>query len=75
MGLNELCRTGLTPVDLVKLGAELGSDVPFFLYRSAAWCRGRGEQVSPEPFQRSLSLILLKPDFGVPCCDGLSTLG
>ncbi len=66
MGLNELCRTGFTSGDLVKLGAELGSDVPFFLYRSAAWCRGRGEQVSPEPFHKSLSLILLKPDFGVP---------
>ncbi len=65
LGLNELYRTGLTIEDLVTLGSEIGSDVPFFLYRSAAWCRGRGELVRPEASQFSLNLVLLKPEFGV----------
>ena len=64
--LNELCRSGLTTEDLVRLGAEIGSDVPFFLHRSAAWCRGRGEVVSPEAFRESFAVVLLKPEFGVP---------
>ena len=41
---------GLTTAQLAALAAELGSDVPFFVYRSAAICRGRGEQVNPFDF-------------------------
>ncbi len=32
---------------LASVAALVGSDVPFFLYRRAAVCRGRGERVSP----------------------------
>src|SRR6478609_3304454 len=34
---------------LSALAAELGSDIPFFLSRGAAICRGRGEQVERLP--------------------------
>jgi len=51
---------------LAALAAELGSDVPFFIYQSAAVCHGRGEQVVPEPFPHRLPLLLIKPPFGVP---------
>jgi 4-diphosphocytidyl-2-C-methyl-D-erythritol kinase len=44
----------------------IGSDVPFFLCRSAAVCRGRGELVEPVAELPKLSLLLLKPEFGVP---------
>lgn len=66
LGLNELFRAGLDENDLIKLAAQLGSDVPFFVARSAAVCRGRGEIVNPTSLPIRFSLLLLKPDFGVP---------
>jgi len=46
---NELWRTGLDETDLVRLAADLGSDVPFCLLGGTAVGRGRGELVSPVP--------------------------
>jgi len=66
LGLNELFETRLAQEDLLKLAAQLGSDVPFFVVRSAAICRGRGEVVSPVSLKPNFHLLLLKPDFGVP---------
>ena len=40
--------------------------MPFFVYRSTAVCRGRGEIVEPVPFHARLPLLLLKPPFPVP---------
>jgi 4-diphosphocytidyl-2-C-methyl-D-erythritol kinase len=66
LGLNELFKTGLKENELMDLAAQLGSDVPFFVVRSAAICRGRGEIVVPTSPGANLRLLLLKPDFGVP---------
>jgi 4-diphosphocytidyl-2-C-methyl-D-erythritol kinase len=66
LALNELFGAGLSLDQLAALAAELGSDVPFFVYRSAAVCRGRGERVQPVSLARSLPLLLLKPPFPVP---------
>lgn len=66
LGLNELFGAGLSDGDLISLAAQLGSDVPFFMTRSAAICRGRGEMVSPTSLAARFNLLLLKPDFGVP---------
>ncbi len=66
MGLNELFQAGLAPEALATMAAGIGSDIPFFLFKSAAVCRGRGEIVTPEKLQEPLHLLLLKPDFGVP---------
>ena len=65
LGLNELHAEALTPARLTNLAAALGSDVPFFLARGAARCRGRGEIVEPVASLPRLSLLLLKPEFGV----------
>lgn len=66
LGLNEIQGNPLSLPRLTSLAAALGSDVPFFLYRSAAVCRGRGEKVEPIGELPKLSLLLLKPEFGVP---------
>lgn len=66
LALNDHYESGLTTERLAELAAELGSDVPFFVYRSAAMCRGRGERVEPIAFAESLPLLLLKPPFPVP---------
>jgi 4-diphosphocytidyl-2-C-methyl-D-erythritol kinase len=64
-GLNQLFETTLSRDELSKLGAALGSDVAFFLVESAATCKGRGEIVEPTKLKQKLSILLLKPAFGV----------
>ncbi len=66
LALNNLFGTAYTPDRLAELAAEIGSDVAFFVYESAAVCRGRGEKVLPEPFPHRLHLLLIKPPFCVP---------
>ena len=66
LGLDELFETELAPEELLEMAAELGSDVPFFIVRSAAICRGRGEMVTPISLETNLELLLVKPEFGVP---------
>ena len=66
LALDEIFETQLPLPELTRIAAEIGSDVPFFLARSAAWCRGRGEIVEPCALPHSLPLLLIKPPFGVP---------
>jgi 4-diphosphocytidyl-2-C-methyl-D-erythritol kinase len=65
LALNELFGTKMPREQLAKLGSTIGSDVPFFVFASPAICRGRGEIVSPTKLPEPLSVLLLKPDFGV----------
>lgn len=46
---------------LSAIAAELGSDVPFFLERHPATCRGRGEQVATEPGLGCWHAVVVKP--------------
>jgi 4-diphosphocytidyl-2-C-methyl-D-erythritol kinase len=52
---------------LAELGAELGSDIPFFVYGRSAICRGRGERVEPLVRALRLHFVVAHP------ADGLST--
>ena len=65
-GLNRFFKAGLSSEKLAALAAQLGSDVSFFLNGKAALCGGRGEIVTPTALPASFSLLLLKPEFGVP---------
>jgi 4-diphosphocytidyl-2-C-methyl-D-erythritol kinase len=66
LALNQLFETNLPREALAKIGEEIGSDVPFFIFESAAMCRGRGELITPEKLKEKMSILLLKPEFGVP---------
>jgi 4-diphosphocytidyl-2-C-methyl-D-erythritol kinase len=66
LALNELFETNLSREELAKMAEMIGSDVPFFIFESAAACKGRGELVSPTRLRERLPLLLLKPQFGVP---------
>lgn len=63
--LDTIFETRLGVAGLERIAAELGSDVPFFIRRHAAWCRGRGEQIEAWNLPEKLPLLLLKPVFGV----------
>jgi 4-diphosphocytidyl-2-C-methyl-D-erythritol kinase len=66
LALNEMFETNLPREALAKMAEAIGSDVPFFIFESAALCKGRGELVSPVKLHERLSILLLKPQFGVP---------
>jgi 4-diphosphocytidyl-2-C-methyl-D-erythritol kinase len=66
LALDSLFQTGLERSALSDLAAEIGSDVPFFVYQSAAQIGGRGESVEPVRGLASVPLLLIKPPFGVP---------
>lgn len=63
--VNAAWDTRLGEDDLATLAAELGSDVPFFLAKGAAICRGRGEQVESVGSLPRLNLVVVKPAFGM----------
>jgi 4-diphosphocytidyl-2-C-methyl-D-erythritol kinase len=63
--LNQLFDTKLSREELAKLGSTIGSDVAFFLFETAAVCKGRGEIVSPTKLKKKLPILLLKPAFSV----------
>ena len=65
LALNELFETKLPREALAKMGGAIGSDVPFFVFQSSAICKGRGELVTPVKLHEELSILLLKPEFGV----------
>jgi 4-diphosphocytidyl-2-C-methyl-D-erythritol kinase len=68
-GLNCLWRLGWGRARLAELGAELGSDVPFFFSTPAAWCTGRGERVESVPLERPLDFVLASPAAGLSTAD------
>src|SRR5262249_16998387 len=51
--------------DLLRLGAEVGSDVNFFFAAPGAWCTGRGEKVERLTLGRTLDFVLAHPGVGL----------
>jgi 4-diphosphocytidyl-2-C-methyl-D-erythritol kinase len=50
---------------LMKLAAELGSDVSFFLGNGPALCRGRGERIEPVAGLPRLGVVVARPSAGL----------
>jgi 4-diphosphocytidyl-2-C-methyl-D-erythritol kinase len=65
LALNELWGLNYPYEEIAAVAAEIGSDVAFFLARSAAWCTGRGEVVEAEPFESALDFVIVKPPVGL----------
>ncbi len=64
-GLNTLWNLNLSTSEMAKLGAEIGSDVPFCVYGGTAVAHGRGEQIEPISSPPSCWVVLAKPPIGV----------
>ncbi len=63
--LNQLWRCGSDRGELGRLGARLGSDVPFFLVGGMAVASGRGERLEPLPDGPAQEILLLAPPFPI----------
>jgi 4-diphosphocytidyl-2-C-methyl-D-erythritol kinase len=65
LALNELFDANLSREALAEISGPIGSDVPFFIFRSAALCKGHGEMVTPVKLKRQFSILLFKPAFAI----------
>ncbi len=65
LALRELTGLKCDDATLAALAARLGSDVPFFIYKTPAVCRGRGEIIEPVALREKLQGLLVHPGFGV----------
>lgn len=63
LALNALLDGGLGLQELARLGAAIGSDVPFFFYGGAALVEGRGEIVKAMEARVDYTLVLVFPGF------------
>ncbi len=64
-GLNRLWQLNLSQEELMRLAAQLGSDVPFCLTGGTALATGRGEIIQPLGINADLFMVLVKDDFSV----------
>jgi len=65
IGLNRLWGLNFDKGVLMRLAAELGSDVPFFLAGPLALIEGRGERVTELNTEGSMIILLVKPEIAV----------
>jgi 4-diphosphocytidyl-2-C-methyl-D-erythritol kinase len=63
MALNKICSFNLKKSELIKLGAEIGADVPFFVFGNNALASGIGDQLKVLQDLPKINLILIKPQF------------
>lgn len=65
IALNHLWQTGLSRSDLMALGAQLGADVPFFIFGQNAFAEGVGELLQPLETPDCWFLVI-EPGVSVP---------
>ncbi len=59
---------------LIRMAAELGSDVPFFLLGGAALALGRGTELYPLPDRPALAGLVVAPEIHVSTADAYRRL-
>lgn len=64
-GLNVMCGSPLSRDELLQIGGQIGSDVPFCLVGGNCTVRGRGEQVAHNPLLSARDYILVVPEVEV----------
>lgn len=65
LALNEICRLSLKKVELMKLGAKLGADVPFFIFGNSAFATGIGDKLKVWKNLPKLHIVLINPCFSL----------
>ncbi|MGA2368250.1 MAG: 4-(cytidine 5'-diphospho)-2-C-methyl-D-erythritol kinase [Dehalococcoidia bacterium] len=65
VGLNKLWSLSLSQKNLAEIAADVGSDVPFFIYGGTCMAEGRGERITPLPDIDGTYYLLVRPDIKV----------
>ena len=63
MALNKICSLNLKKNELMKLGAKIGADVPFFIFGNNALASGIGDKLKALQNLPKINLVLIKPQF------------
>ena len=58
LALNQRWQLNLSRDELLKLGLQLGADVPFFIYGNNAWAEGVGEQLQAISLHDAYYIVL-----------------
>lgn len=65
IGLNKFWNLNLSKEELGRIGAGIGSDIPFFIFGGTALAEGRGEKITKLKNIQEEDILIVKPDFGV----------
>ena len=63
MALNKICSFKLKKNELIKIGAKIGADVPFFIFGKSALASGIGDKLKHLRNLPQINLLLIKPPF------------
>ncbi len=74
LALNDLFDLKVSKEELSKLAAQLGSDVPFFLYDKTCVASGRGEIISEIDFEVPYHMLLINPGIHISTPEAYKSL-
>lgn len=63
--MRDMFKNDVTDEELMKLGLQIGADVPYCILGGTALCEGIGEVVTPLKSFKGKTLVVVKPNFGV----------
>jgi len=73
IGLNMLWGLDLSPSDLQIVGGKIGADIPFCLQGGICLVEGKGDKVSPLPYDFKAHVVIAKPFFSLSTADVYSS--
>lgn len=63
--LNDLMKFNYSTENLMKIGAKLGADIPFFVFGKTAWAFGIGDRLQAAKNIPQLWFVLVNPRFDI----------
>lgn len=73
-GINDIFEIGLTLSEMMKIGKEIGADVPFCFLDGAARAQGVGEILTPVKGLENIWIVLTKPSISISTKDVYTNL-
>ena len=74
LGLNDMLALHMENERLQRLGAQLGADVPFFVFQRPAWATGTGTELTPLPPLPAVAYLLVNPGIAVSTAEVYQSL-